>query len=156
MKKILITLVTLSVLIFALSGCGVFSSPELGTTWNADGDANLITAFDPLAVGTYSLEIKLEFGGIWDSNKVKTGTVEFGPTWVTDDRIDVTNPKYTVIEGTYDPTSKLLQLRCEETTNKSKLTIRGTVTNKTTISNGLIYKTSDMSSSIGTFTAEKQ
>jgi hypothetical protein len=76
---------------------------------------------------------------------------------VTEERIDVNNPEYSVVDGTYDTTSKLLQLRCEEKgTGTTKITLRGTVSNKTTISNGLIYKTSNMGSSIGTFTAEKQ
>jgi len=156
-KKILLAIVTLSVLIFALSGCGVFSSPELGKVWNADGGANIVTAFEPLAVRAYSLEIKLEFGGIWDSNKVKAGTVEFGPAVVTEERIDVTNPKYTVVDGTYDPTTKLLQLNCEENSNKSKITVRGRVTNKDEIKSGdgFIYKSSDKNNSIGTFTANK-
>jgi hypothetical protein len=155
-KKILLTMVTLSVLIFALSGCGVFSSPELGTIWNAKGAAEVDTAYPPLD-GVYAIDIRLEFGGIWDANKVKTGTVVFGPAVVTEERIDVNNPEYSVVDGTYDTTSKLLQLRCEEKgTGTTKITLRGTVSNKTTISNGLIYKTSNMGSSIGTFTAEKQ
>jgi len=157
-KKILLAMVTLSVLIFALSGCGVFTSPELGTTWNGKGAAEVDTAYAPLD-GVYAIDIDLQFGGIFDSNKVKTGTVTFGPAVVTDERIDVSDPTYTVVDGTYDTTSKLLQLRCEgkgDTSSDSKITLRGTVSDKTTISNGLIYKTSDMSSSIGTFTAEKQ
>ena len=158
MKKILLAMVTLSVLIFALSGCGVFTQPELGTVWNAKGAAEVDTAYAPLN-GVYAIDIELQFGGVFDPNKVKSGTVTFGPAVVTDDRIDVGDPTYTVIEGTYDTTSKLLQLKCQgkgDTSSDSKITLRGTVSNKTSISNGLIYKTSDMSSSIGTFTANKQ
>jgi len=157
-KKLLLAMVTVSVLIFALSGCGVFSKPELGTTWNAKGASIVNTAYSPLSVRAYSLDVNLEFGGIWDSNKVKTGTVKFGVA-STEERVDVGDPEYTVIDGTYDPSSKLLQLRCEgkgNTSKDSKITLRGTVSDKTTINNGLIYKTSDMDSSIGTFTVNKQ
>ncbi|MEA1885320.1 MAG: hypothetical protein U9N62_12510 [Thermotogota bacterium] len=156
MKKILLAMVTLSVLVFALSGCGVFTQPELGTSWDAKGGAEVNVAYPPLD-GVYSLDINLEFGGIWDPNKVKTGTIKFGPAIVTDDRIDIGNPEYTVVDGTYNTSTKLLQLRCEEKgTGTTKITLRGTVSNKTTINNGLIYKTSDMTSSIGTYTVEKQ
>ncbi|MFP4461380.1 MAG: hypothetical protein ACLFQE_04220, partial [Thermotogota bacterium] len=62
MKKILLAMVTLSVLMFALSGCGVFSQPELGTVWNAKGRATIETAYGPFSVQTYSMELKLEFG----------------------------------------------------------------------------------------------
>jgi hypothetical protein len=161
-KKILLTTVTLSVLIFALSGCGVFSSPELGTIWNANGSATFNTAyapFDPAVVTNYSLDIYLEFGGIWDSNKVKTGKVEFGST-SSEERLVTGDPEYTVIDGSYDPTTKLLQLRCEgkgSTSKESKITLRGRVTNKNEIAtgDGFIYKTSDLNNSIGTFFVSK-
>ncbi len=155
MKKILLAMVTLSVLMFALSGCGVFSQPELGTVWNAKGAAEITAEHDPLTVRDYSLDIKLEFGDIWDSNKVKMGTITFGAA-TSDERIDVSDPKYTVLDGHYNPADKELRLNCEETTKKTKITLLGRVVNKETIEIGTIYKKANLTESIGSFTAEKQ
>lgn len=151
MKKILFASVSALFLVLVLSGCGVFSAPELGATWNAKGFADIETAYAPLMVDTYALEVKLEFGGVWDANKVKSGTVEFGPAIVSEERID-TYPKYTVLDGTYDTTSKLLTLQCQEP-GKTKITLRGTVINKDEIQNGTIH---DPNVSIGTFSVNKQ
>jgi len=150
-KKIIFASVSVLFLVFVLSGCGVFSTPELGAAWNAKGSADITTAYSPLEVMTYSLDVKLQFGDIWDANKVKSGTVDFGPAIVSEERID-TFPKYTVIDGSYDTTTKLLTLQCQEA-GKTKITLRGTVVNKNEISNGTIH---DPNVSIGSFSVNKQ
>lgn len=160
MKKILLAMVTLSVLVFALSGCGVFSQPELGKIWNTKGSATIETAYGPFSVKTYSIELKLEFGDIWDPNKVKNGEIEFGPSQQpnNDERVE-TYPIYTVLSGSYNKDTKLLELNCQEQGAAStKLTVRGRVTNKTEIAenDGFLYNPSDMTNRIGYFTVNQQ
>lgn len=160
MKKIFLAIVTLSVLIFALSGCGVFSQPELGKTYKADGIAIIETAFAPLAVKAYEIVIDLQFGSIWDANKVSSGTVKFNNVVLSGDRVDTSPPEYNVVDGSYNTTDRTLVLKCQEKTNSSLIVVKGRVsTDHELVQEGFIYKThnsTDLSNRIGYFSADKQ
>jgi hypothetical protein len=151
-KKFLSTVLLSIMLIFVFTGCGFFTQPELGVAWNASGASTISTSQVPLSVRSYSLTVTLEFGGMWDANTVKSGKVTFGAV-TSDQRIDLGDPTYNVTSGQYDTSTKVLTINCEEVTDKSKIILKGTVTNKTSISSGTI---TGSSSQIGTFNLEKQ
>ncbi len=152
MKKSLAIVFLCSIFVFVFTGCGIFTQPDLGATWNAKGASTITTAQDPLSVRAYSLDVKLEFGSLWDPNTVKSGTVTFGPV-SSDQRIGVSDPEYKIVSGTYNKDTKILELNGEEVTNKSKIILKGTVTDKTSISSGTI---TGSSSQIGVFDINKQ
>jgi len=159
-KKIFLAIVTLSVLIFALSGCGVFSQPVLGQAYNAKGPAVIQATYEPLAIKGYEIVINLQFGSIWDANKVKSGTVKFNNVLISDDRNDITTPEYNVVDGIYNTTDRTLVLKCQEKTNSSLIVVKGRVsTDHELVEDGFIYKThnsTDLSNRIGYFDASKQ
>jgi len=159
-KKIFLATVTLLVLMFALSGCGVFSQPELGSAYKAVGISTIQTAFAPLAVKAYEIVIDLQFGSIWDANKVKSGTVKFNNVVLSGDRVETNPPEYNVVDGSYNTTDRTLVLKCQEKTNSSLIVVKGRVsTDHELVENGFIYKThnsTDLSNRIGFFDAIKQ
>jgi len=151
-KRVLFTVLMCTMFVLGFTGCGLFTQPVLGTNWNAKGASTITTAQDPLAAQAYALEVNLEFGGIWDPNAVKTGTVKFGAV-SSEQRIDVADPEYNIVSGSYNKDTKILEINCVEVSNQSKIILNGTVTDKTTITSGTI---TGSTSQIGVFTINKQ
>jgi len=154
MKKLLLSVVLASLLILSLTGCGVFSKPELGANWQ--GAVTLNSSVGAVDAGTYNLTMTLTFGGIFDSNKVKEGTVKFEPA-DSSQRIGVEAYEFTVTDGSYDKKTKELQLNTKEKDENVILTFKGSVSGTAgshSIGSGDVYNSSG--NKVGTFNANEQ
>ena len=155
MKKLLLSVVLASLLILSLTGCGVFSKPELGANW--EGAITLNDAVGEVQGGTYTLTMTLTFGGVFDSNKVKEGTIKFDTPDSSERSIGVEGYEFTVTDGSYDKKTKELQLNTKEKDKNVILSLKGIVSGTAgshSIDSGDVYNSSG--NKVGTFNANEQ